>query len=93
MIKSYHNSITENAAKGRFGKKFPADIAKRTKMRLDRIHAAVALDDLRVPPSHRLEGLQGNRKGQHSIRINKRWRICFYWVDGNALEVEIVDYH
>ncbi|MDC9719825.1 MAG: type II toxin-antitoxin system RelE/ParE family toxin [Gammaproteobacteria bacterium] len=93
MIKSYHNSVAENAAKGMFGKKFPADIAKRTKMRMDRIQAAVCLDDLRVPPSHHLETLTGNRKGQHSIRINRQWRICFCWVDGNAHEVEIVDYH
>ena len=59
-----------------FGK-ISADIAKRTKMRLDRIQAAVALDDLRVPPSHYLEALQGDRKGQHSIRINKQWG-CIY---------------
>jgi len=62
-------------------------------MRLDRIAAAVSLDDLRLPPSHRLEALQGNRAGQHSIRINDQWRICFTWRDGNAHDVEIVDYH
>ncbi len=62
-------------------------------MRLDRIDAAVNLEDLRVPPSHRLERLQGNRAGQYSIRINHQWRICFEWRDGHAFAVEIVDYH
>jgi toxin HigB-1 len=66
MIKSYKNKETEQAHKGRFGKKFPSEIAKRTKMRLDRIHAAQSLEDLKIPPSHRLELLSGDRKGQHS---------------------------
>lgn len=69
------------------------DIQRKAKMRLDRIDAAVRLDDLRVPPSHRLEALRGDRKGQYSIRINDQWRICFRWENGNALDVEIVDYH
>ncbi len=58
-----------------------------------RIDAASALDDLRLPPSHRLEALVGNRAGQWSIRINDQWRICFVWHDGDAVEVEITDYH
>ena len=62
-------------------------------MRLDRPHAATTLDSPRVPPSHRLEALRGDRRGQHSIRINDRWRLCFRWVDGDAYDVEIVDYH
>ena len=62
-------------------------------MRLDRIDVAADLNDLKVPPSHRLEALRGDRKGQYSIRINNQWRICFEWRDGNAFEVEIVDYH
>lgn len=57
------------------------------------IHAAHALSDLRVPPSNRLEALKGNREGQHSIRINDQWRICFRWVDGDASDVEVCDYH
>jgi proteic killer suppression protein len=57
------------------------------------LNNAATLDDLRMPPANRLEGLKGNRKGQHSIRINDRWRICFRWADGDAHEVEIVDYH
>ncbi len=62
-------------------------------MRLDRIDAATRLDDLKVPPSHHLEALSGNRQGQHSIRVNDQWRICFVWRDGNAYDVELVDYH
>jgi proteic killer suppression protein len=62
-------------------------------MRLQRIAAAVSLDDLRLPPSHRLEALKGKRDGQHSIRINDQWRICFVWQDGHAHQVEITDYH
>jgi len=62
-------------------------------MRLDRIAAAVVLEDLRSPPSHHLEVLRGARAGQHSIRINDQWRICFVWKDGHAHDVEIVDYH
>jgi len=62
-------------------------------MRLDRIDAAIALEELRVPPSHYLDALSGNRVGQHSIRINKQWRICFVWKNENAFAVEIVDYH
>lgn len=57
------------------------------------LNNARSISDLRVPPANRLEALRGNRKGQHSIRINDQWRICFVWMDGNALNVEIVDYH
>ena len=67
---------------------------RRTALRkLLLIDAAEALDDLRVPPGNRLEKLAGDREGQHSIRINERWRICFRWESGNAFDVEIVDYH
>ena len=62
-------------------------------MRLDRIHASAVLEDLSSPPSHHLESLRGGRVGQYSIRINKQWRICFEWQDGNAYNVEIIDYH
>ncbi len=93
MIKSYRNKEAKNAANGNFGKRIPADIRKRVKMRMDRINAAVELNDLKVPPSHRLEPLKGDRKGQHSIRVNDQFRICFVWKDSNAYDVEIVDYH
>jgi proteic killer suppression protein len=62
-------------------------------MKLNAIDAATRLDDLRLPPSNRLEALKGSRKGQHSIRINDQWRICFVWRSGDAEQVEIVDYH
>jgi toxin HigB-1 len=62
-------------------------------MKLNAIDAATKLDDLRLPPSNRLEALKGSRKGQHSIRINDQWRICFVWRSGDAEQVEIVDYH
>ena len=61
--------------------------------KLQQIHAATALDFLRVPPGNRLEALAGDRLGQHSIRINDQWRVCFVWRDGHAHDVEIVDYH
>lgn len=62
-------------------------------MKLNAIDAAAELEDLRLPPSNRLEALKGERKGQYSIRINNQWRICFEWLNGNAEQVEIVDYH
>ncbi|MEW6363564.1 MAG: type II toxin-antitoxin system RelE/ParE family toxin [Acidobacteriota bacterium] len=68
-------------------------IQRVARRRLLYLHQARRLDDLRVPPGNRLEALKGDRKGQHSIRINEQWRICFRWKDGDALEVEIVDYH
>ncbi|PYS35581.1 MAG: plasmid maintenance system killer family protein [Acidobacteria bacterium] len=77
----------------RFVRKFPSDIQQRAFMKLNAIDAAVRLEDLRLLPSNRLEALKGNRKGQHSIRINDRWRICFAWRSGHAEDVEIVDYH
>lgn len=71
----------------------PPDILERARERLERVDAAVRLDDLRLPPSHRLERLRGDRVEQWSIRITRQWRICFRWIEGNAFEVEIVDYH
>ena len=74
-------------------RRYPADL-QRTMLRiLVAVDAAEQLSDLRVPPGNRLEKLRGDRAGQHSIRINDQWRICFRWRDGNAYEVEIVDYH
>lgn len=93
MIISYRDKRTERLHKGGRVKGFPAEIAKRARMRLDRIDAAIEVDDLRVPPSHMLEKLTGDRKGQWSIRVNKQWRICFDWKNGNALNVECTDYH
>ena len=62
-------------------------------MRLQRVAAAAALTDLRVPPSHRLEALRGDREGQYSIRVNDQWRVCFVWTDQGAMEIEVTDYH
>ena len=74
-------------------KRFPPDLLRAVRNKLVMLDAAVTLDALRVPPSNRLEALAGDRKGQYSIRINRQWRICFRWQDGDALDVEIVDYH
>ncbi|MFI4920997.1 MAG: type II toxin-antitoxin system RelE/ParE family toxin [Gammaproteobacteria bacterium] len=93
MIKSFRDKETEQLFLGFPSRRLPPDIQRRAKMRLDRLEAAVDLDDLRLPPSHRLEALKGGRKGQHSIRINDQWRICFRWQASSAHEVEIVDYH
>jgi len=66
---------------------------RQARRRLLYLHQAASLDDLRVPPSNMLEALKGNRKGRYSIRINRQWRICFRWIGGHALDVEITDYH
>ncbi|MBF0135473.1 MAG: type II toxin-antitoxin system RelE/ParE family toxin [Magnetococcus sp. DMHC-1] len=93
MIKSFRCRETGRIFRRHHAKSFPREIQKRAKMRLDRIDAAFNLLDLRVPFSHQLETLQGDRLGQHSIRINDQWRMCFVWKDGDAYDVEIVDYH
>jgi len=93
MIKGFACSETEKIFHRLFSRKLPQTIQRRAKMRLDRIDAAVALDDLRLPPSHHLEPLRESRAGQHSIRVNDQWRICFVWQNGNVHDVEIVDYH
>jgi proteic killer suppression protein len=74
-------------------KKFPADIQQVALRKLKMLHRSSSIADLRIPPANRLEKLAGNRLGQWSIRINDQWRICFEWSEGNAYEIEIVDYH
>ena len=93
MIKTFRCRETEKLFKGRFSKKWAQQIQRKALMKLNIIHAATRLDTLRVPPGNRLEALSGDRAGQHSIRINDQWRVCFAWKDGNAYDVEIVDYH
>jgi proteic killer suppression protein len=93
MIKSFRNDAAEAAWARRFIKGVPNDITKVAYRKLMQIHNARTIDDLRAPPGNRLESLTGDRKGQHSIRINDQWRVCFRWRDGDAYDVEIVDYH
>jgi len=93
MIKSFRCRETQKTFHREFSRNFPRDIQARAFMKLNAIDAAVQLEDLRLPPSNHLEALKGDQKGQHSIRINDRWRICFEWHRGNAEQVEIVDYH
>lgn len=93
MIRSYANTMTEVVAVGKTPKGFPADLVRRAVVKLTMIDNAVSLIDLTRPPGNRLEALKGDRAGQHSIRINDQWRICFVWSDGGAERVEIVDYH
>ena len=93
VIKSFRDTNTERVFNRELVKKFPREIQQRAFMRLNAIDAAVRLEDLRLPPSNRLESLKDDRKGEHSVRINGQWRICFLWRDGHAERVEIVDYH
>ncbi len=93
MIRSFADPETEKIWHGTFSKKRPADIQPRAYDRLRFIDAANALDDLKNPPSNRFHALKDDRAGQHSDSINKKWRICFVWKDGDAHNVEIVDYH
>jgi proteic killer suppression protein len=93
MIKSFRCRETEKIFRRSFSRKFPHEIQDRAFMKLNAIDAAAQLEDLRLPPSNRLEALRGERKGQWGIRINDQWRICFEWRKGNAEQVEIVDYH
>jgi len=93
MIKSFKCKETEKIYNRLFSQRLPHDIQKIAINKLWILDAATSLEDLQVPPSNRLESLKGNRKGQHSIRINQQWRICFKWHDGNSYNVEIVDYH
>lgn len=93
MIKSFANPETERLFATGKSRRLPPDILKRAMMRLGQLDAAAEVDDLRVPPSNRLEALTGNLAGTWSIRINDRWRLCFRFERGNAFDVEIVDYH
>ena len=92
MIRSFHDRATERLWLGAFVKRFSA-IEKQALRKLDMLHTARNLNDLRAPPANRLEALSGDRQGQHSIRINNQWRICFTWSKEGPTDVEIVDYH
>ena len=93
MIKSFKNRLTEDAFNGKAGKGFPADLLKVARRKLQYLNAAISLDDLRAPPANRLEALKGSRTGQHSIRVNDQFRICFVWTEEGPENVEFVDYH
>jgi proteic killer suppression protein len=84
---------TERVFRGERSRKLPPDIQNTARRKLEYLHRARKLRDLLAPPGNRLEVLKGDRAGQHSIRINDQWRICFVWRDDNAEQVEIVDYH
>jgi toxin HigB-1 len=92
MIKSFDCKDTEKLFNDLDVKRFRS-ISRTARINLEVLNAAVSLNSLRVPPGNRLEQLKGNKKGQHSIRINEQWRICFVWKDESAIKVEIVDYH
>ena len=93
MIKSFRDRDTERLFQRNPVRKSGTDVQRSALRKLRMLDAATVLEDLRVPPGNRLERLKGDREGQHSIRINRQWRICFRWRSGDAYDVEIVDYH
>lgn len=93
MIFSFRSKETESIWRGYFVKSLPADLQNVARRKLRMLNNAKRLDDLRIPPANRLEALKGERRGQHSIRINDQWRLCFSWTGTGAKDVEMVDYH
>ena len=93
MIKSFADKRTQELFATGTAKRFPPEVAQRAARKLEYVDLATRLDDLKVPPGNRLHALKDDRKRQHSIAINDQWRICFRFVDGDAYEVEVCDYH
>lgn len=93
MIRSFRSSETERIFRRERSRRLPAAIQPVALRKLRMLQNAVTLEDLRIPPANRLEKLRGDREGQYSIRINDKWRICFEWLEGDAYNVEIADYH
>jgi len=93
MIRSFADRETERIWEGRVSRKLPTDMQTTARRKLRMLNNAEAIQDLKAPPGNRLEALKGSRKGQHSIRINNQWRLCFQWKDNHAYSVEIVGYH
>jgi proteic killer suppression protein len=93
MLKSFRDRDTERLFRREFSRRFPENLHRIAWSKLAILDAAERLEDLRVPPGNRLEKLSGDREGQHCIRINDQWRICFRWREGNAYDVEVTDYH
>ena len=93
MIRSFKDRVTEGIWLGEAVRTLPLEVQRRARRKLRMLNNAQSLIDLRVPPGNRLEALEGDRAGYFSIRVNDRWRICFSWREGDAFEVEVVDYH
>jgi toxin HigB-1 len=93
MFKSFADRRTRELYLTGKAKRMPRDVARRAARKLEYVDLAVRLDDLKVPPGNRLEALTGDRAGQHSIRVNDQWRICFRFIEGDAYDVEFCDYH
>lgn len=93
MIRNFVDKEAEKIWDGHPSRKLPHGIQAVARRKLRMLNNAATLDDLRIPPANRLEALRGKRKGQHSIRVNDQWRICFRWKNDEAYDVEIVDYH
>jgi toxin HigB-1 len=93
MIRSFADRETQQIWEGRVSRKLPTEMQTTARRKLRMLNNAEAIEDLKAPPGNRLEALKGSRKGQHSIRINNQWRLCFQWKDNHAYSVEIVDYH
>ena len=93
MILNFKSKETRKIWEGEVSLRLPRDIQNIARRKLRMLNSARQLNDLRIPPNNRLEALKGDRAGEHSIRINDQWRICFRWVDGNAADVIIEDYH
>ncbi|MEK7667854.1 MAG: type II toxin-antitoxin system RelE/ParE family toxin [Gemmatimonadota bacterium] len=93
MITTFADKRTRELFATGATKGFPPDVARRAARKLEYVDLATSLDDLKVPPGNRLHTLKGDRKGQHAISVNDQWRICFRFVDGDAYDVEICDYH
>jgi toxin HigB-1 len=93
MIESFACKETGKIFRREFSRRLPVNIQQIAYRKLKMLNRSATIQDLRIPPANRLEALSGSRSGQHSIRINQQWRICFEWADGNARNVEIVDYH
>ena len=93
VIRSFEDKETERVWQGKRSRRLPHEIQASARRKLRMLNNAQSTEDLRIPPANRLEALKGKRRGQHSIRINDQWRICFVWRDADAYDVEIVDYH
>ncbi len=93
MIKSFADRQTEELFRTGKAKRVPTDVARRALRKLEAVHVAARLSDLRVPPGNQLHALKGDRAGQHAIAVNDQWRICFRFEDGDAYDVEFCDYH